>query len=197
MVLPFVNLTGDTSKDHLGRALAYNVLALLSAYPGVRVAAHPDSAVSPVEGALQAARSSGARYVVTGAIARMGDALQVIATLSDSAAGETIWSEAFSSVASDGFDIREDIPRRIYDCVAGFRGVIHDNEGRLSWSKAKASMSEYDYYVQRPIVVLALHAPGRSSGARSVPGGAFPLSGIHFAAPGVGMDLCLDGDVRG
>jgi DNA-binding winged helix-turn-helix (wHTH) protein/TolB-like protein len=159
MVLPFVNLTGDASNDRLGRALAYNVLGLLSAYPGVRVAAHPDSAVSPVGGASQAARPSGARYVVTGAIQRMGDALQVVATLSASAAGETIWSEAFSSVASDGIDIREDIPRRIYDCIAGFRGVIHDSEGRISWSKAPANMNEYDYYFRGQSLYLRSTLP--------------------------------------
>jgi adenylate cyclase len=147
-VLPFANLTGDPTRDYLGRVVAYGVLARLSADPGLRVVAQPDAHALPAAPGSPAAGAAGVRYAVTGAVQQIGENLQVIATVADVVAGETIWSEVFGPIAPDGVEIPEDVPRRIYDAIAGFRGAVRRSEERLSWSRGRADTSEYGYYVR-------------------------------------------------
>jgi adenylate cyclase len=54
----------------------------------------------------------------------------------------------FDSVGGDARLPQEDIARRIYDSLAGFRGAIRVSEERVAWAKSKIRINEYDYYLR-------------------------------------------------
>ena len=95
VVLPFANLTGDANKDYLGRLLAFEVTALLAAYPDLRVVSTPGSANDPTVDVTEAAQATGAQFVIQGSVHRLHDSLRVTATLFDGATRTALWSQMF------------------------------------------------------------------------------------------------------
>jgi TolB-like protein/DNA-binding winged helix-turn-helix (wHTH) protein len=148
VVLPFANLSGDATKDYLGRALASQVSALLGAYPALRVVAASDSNGDLNADARHAARVAGARFAVQGGIHRSGNLLRVTATLYDAADSDVVWSQVFDSTDGDEFGPHQDVARQIYDSLAGFRGAIRRSEERVAWGKSNFKLDEYDYYLR-------------------------------------------------
>ena len=59
-----------------------------------------------------------------------------------------LWSQVFDTAGRDALAPTGDVPRRIYDSLAGFRGQIHRNEERVAWSRPNNSLDEYDYYLR-------------------------------------------------
>jgi len=148
VVLPFANLSGDATKDYLGRALASQVSAFLGAYPAVQVVTASNSAGDLGADAADAVRVAGARFAVQGGVHRNGNLLRVTATLYDAADYEVVWSQVFDSKEGDAFDPHEDVARQIYDSLAGFRGAIRRGEERVAWGKSNFKLDEYDYYLR-------------------------------------------------
>jgi TolB-like protein/DNA-binding winged helix-turn-helix (wHTH) protein len=154
VVLPFGNLTGDATKDYLGRALASQVSAFLGAYPALRVIAASDPPSDLNADAAHAARVAGARFAVQGGVHRSGNLLRVTATLYDAADSEVVWSQVFDSTDGDAFGPNEDVARQIYDSLAGFRGAIRRSEERVAWNKSNFKLDEYDYYLRGHSILL-------------------------------------------
>jgi TolB-like protein/DNA-binding winged helix-turn-helix (wHTH) protein len=148
VVLPFANLSGDATKDYLGRALTSQVSAFLGTYPGLRVVAASDSAGDLNADAAYASRVAGARFAVQGGVHWSGNLLRVTATLYDAAPSEIVWSQVFDSTDGYAFGPHEDIARQIYDSLMGFRGAIRRSEERAAWGKSNFKLGEYDYYLR-------------------------------------------------
>jgi adenylate cyclase len=147
-VMPFDNLTGDSGRDYLGRSISLEVATLLSAYPGLKVVPPPNlsSSTSAAE-SLSLAQSAGARYVIKGGIHLRRDSLRITTTLSDIGTRAVIWSQIFDG--GDGaLGSQEDVPRQIYDSLAGFRGAVQRSEEGIAWRKPSSSLSDYDYYLR-------------------------------------------------
>ena len=148
VVPPFDNLTGDPAKDYLGRSLSLEVATLLSAYPGFTVVAAPDmSGSGSAADVSRAVKSAGVRYVVRGRLHQLRDSLQVTASLDDVDTGAAVWSRVFGGGA-DALEPQEELPRRIYDSLAGFRGAVQRSEERIAWQRASSNLDDYDYYLR-------------------------------------------------
>ena len=143
----FENLTGDPAKDYLGRSLSTEVVALLSAYPGLKIVASADPNGSSSTDSSWATQSVGARYVVRGALHQTRDSLQVTATLYDVGTRAALWSQVFDG-GNGASELQEDVPRQIYDSLAGFRGAIQRSEERTAWQKGNSSLNDYDYFLR-------------------------------------------------
>ena len=154
VVLPFDNLTGDSGKDYLCRSLTLEVATLLSAYPGLKVVSQSD------QSSLAAAR-----YVVGGGLHKLRDSLRVTASLYDAGSHAALWSRVFDGRDDD--PERDDVPRRIYDSLAGFHGAIEQSEERMAWQRSSADLNAYDYYL-RGVSLYSRSAPGEIAEARAV-----------------------------
>jgi adenylate cyclase len=154
VVLPFANLTGDSAKDYLGRALALEVSTFLGAYPGLRLVSTPASVSDPTVAAARVAQVASAQYVVQGGVHLLHDSLRVTVTLYDDSIRTVVWSQVFDPADVDPFGPQEDIARRIYDSLAGIRGQIRRNEERAAWGKPNIRLGEYDYYLRGQSVYL-------------------------------------------
>jgi TolB-like protein/DNA-binding winged helix-turn-helix (wHTH) protein len=148
IVLPFENLSGDPGKDYLGRSLSIEVATLLSAYPGLKVVAQADFSHSASDAdAPWATQSVGGRYGLWGAVHQLRDSVRVTASLYDVGTRAALWSQVFDD-GNDALASQEEIPRQIYDSLAGFRGAIQRSEERIAWQRPSSSLNDYDFYLR-------------------------------------------------
>ena len=158
-VLPFVNLSGDSSMEYLGRAVAFELSTMLGSFPGLRVLSTAAASAGPQGSTVQAARSAGADYVVQGGVHRLRNGLRVTAQLYDGASGTALWSERIDAAGTDPVAMQENIATRIYDSLAGLRGGMRQGEQRLAWSKDAPRLDEFDYYLRGLSLYLRFSVP--------------------------------------
>lgn len=112
VVLPFANATGDPGADYLAVGIADELLHRLSRLrwlmvitPGVRPAV--------VETDIEAGQRLGARYVLTGRLARHDSGFRLSPRLLDTATGQMVWAETFSAPAPQAADALDGIVDRM------------------------------------------------------------------------------------
>ncbi len=147
-ILPFVNMSGDPAQDHYGKAIADDIITVLSRYPTLRVISRMSSFAydKPVR-VQDVGRELQADYVMEGSVRRADGRLRVSAQLIDAATGDHVWADRFDEGGND-IDAQESIGVRIYNVVAGLRGQIRRKEQAQAWAKPDAALEEYDYYLR-------------------------------------------------
>ncbi|QDY98994.1 adenylate/guanylate cyclase domain-containing protein [Nitratireductor mangrovi] len=114
-VLPFRIEAGDPEISYMAEGMAEDIIVGLSNTRWLPVISmnsslqFRDEAISPDA----AGRALGARYVVTGTIARSGSRLRVRAALDDASTNRNIWSRRFDRDFSDMFAMQGEIGNEI------------------------------------------------------------------------------------
>src|SRR5262249_45057793 len=95
-VMPFLNLTGETTQDYLAEGISEELIDRLSRIRWLPVIARNSSFSFP-NGADRAvvSRSLGARYLLEGRFRRDADSFLISAKLVDAANEQTIWAQRF------------------------------------------------------------------------------------------------------
>lgn len=110
-VLPFVNQSGDASRDHVADGLTSDTISQLAKHRWLRVLPRATSAGyrdrSDVISALRT--ELGVAYVVDGAVRLDGDRLRVNVSLTDTATGLNRWAERYDRQTEDLFDVLDEI----------------------------------------------------------------------------------------
>jgi adenylate cyclase len=147
-ILPFANLSGDPAQDHYGKAVADDIITVLSRYPTLRVVSRMSSFAydRPVR-VQDVGRELDADYVMEGSVRKADGRLRVTAQLIDAASGDHVWADRFDEGGND-IEAQESIGVRIYNVVAGLRGQIRRKEHAQAWAKPEAALEEYDYYLR-------------------------------------------------
>lgn len=98
VVLPFVNATGDGDLNYLGEGIADELMHRLSRLRWLMVIAQ---GILPAasETIADAARRLGARYALTGRLARTVNGFRTSATLTDATSGQVVWARPFAMEA--------------------------------------------------------------------------------------------------
>jgi len=119
-VLPFENLSGDSSQDYFSNGIAEDVITALGRFSNLLVVAK--SASFQFKGRNLAPAEIGrlldARYLVDGSVRRAGDRVRVNAELSEAATGRNVWSQAYDAEVKDIFGVQDDIARRVAAAAA-------------------------------------------------------------------------------
>jgi eukaryotic-like serine/threonine-protein kinase len=113
--LPFVNATGNADVDYLSDGISESLIDSLSRVPELRVISR--NAVfrykrSDID-ALQVGRELNVRAVLTGRIARRGDALSISAELLDTRDNTQLWGEHYDRKVAEILSSEQDIAARI------------------------------------------------------------------------------------
>jgi serine/threonine-protein kinase len=118
-VLPFTNLTPDSSGDYFSDGLAEELNLLLTRVQGLRVVAwHSAAQMRGREEDLREIRERlKVRTVLKGAVRRTGDQVRVTVQLIDTGSGAVLWSDAYSRAMSGMFGLQEEIARAIVDTL--------------------------------------------------------------------------------
>ena len=141
-VLPFVSLSEDPRQELLADGITDNVVNALSKIPRLFVIAR--NSTSAYKGKAvqvkQVSEEFGVRYVLEGSLQSSGDRLRITARLIDGLSGNQVWMERFEGVASDVFDLQDEIALRVLTAVdvkfASSEAMIpkdwHSSSGRQS-----------------------------------------------------------------
>ncbi|HEY4115035.1 MAG TPA: hypothetical protein VGM17_13355 [Rhizomicrobium sp.] len=114
-VLPFVNMSGDRSKDYFSDGMSEELLNDLANLPQLRVAARTSSFVfkGKNEDATTIARRLGVRSVLEGSVREEGSHLRIHAELINGADGYDLWSASFDRDMTDALAVQDEIARAI------------------------------------------------------------------------------------
>ena len=150
-VLPFDNLSGDTSQDFVGDGITENIIAVLSTLPKLFVIARNSSfAYKGKATKVQTiAEQLGVRYVLEGSIQLSGDTLRVTAQLVDALNGRHIWANRYDRVfnAEQLFEIQDEITQKIaaaldVNLVGGQHVALHHQENLETFKLVSQSIAE-------------------------------------------------------
>ena len=115
VVLPFVNIGGDTEQDYFVDGVTESLTTDLSRIPGAFVIARNTAFTfknKPVD-ARAIGRELGVRYVMEGSVQGGGDRIRVNAQLIDTETGAHLWAERFDKPRADIFDMQDEITTRL------------------------------------------------------------------------------------
>ena len=115
VVLPFVNLGGNSEQDYFVDGVTESLTTDLSRIPGAFVIARNTAFTfknKPVD-ARAIGRELGVRYVMEGSVQGGGDRIRVNAQLIDTETGAHLWAERFDKPRADIFDMQDEITTRL------------------------------------------------------------------------------------
>ena len=115
VVLPFTNLSGDTTQDYVGDVLTEELTTSLSRLPGSFVVsrttafAYRDKAMDVKD----IGKELGVRYVLEGSAEKSGQRVRVSARLIDAATGAHLWADQFDANQGEMLEMQDEIVTRL------------------------------------------------------------------------------------
>src|SRR6478735_8489117 len=122
-VLPFVNMSADTSNEPFADGISEELLNVLVKVPGLGVASRTSSfAFKGRElGAGEIAKQLKVSYILEGSVRKAGDKVRITAQLIDAVHDRHLWSETYDRELTDIFAVQGEIANAI---VAALRGEL-------------------------------------------------------------------------
>jgi adenylate cyclase len=114
-VLPFVNMSGDSSQDYFSDGITEDIITEISRISSLFVIARNSSFTYKGRDAKvqEICRDLGVRYVLEGSVRKSGQRIRVTAQLIDGDSGGHIWAERYDRELSDIFAVQDDVTERI------------------------------------------------------------------------------------
>ena len=115
VVLPFVNLGGNSAQDYFVDGVTEGLTTDLSRIPGAFVIARNTAFTfkgKPVD-ARAIGRELGVRYMMEGSVQSGADRIRINAQLIDTETGAHLWAERFDKPRADIFDMQDEITTRL------------------------------------------------------------------------------------
>jgi adenylate cyclase len=115
VVLPFRNLSGDSTQDYVGDVLTEELTTSLSRLPGSFVVsrttafAYRDKAMDVKD----IGKELGVRYVLEGSAEKSGQRVRVSAQLIDAATGAHLWADQFDANQREMLEMQDEIVTRL------------------------------------------------------------------------------------
>ena len=119
-VLPFNNLSQDSSQDSFSDGITVDITTELSKISGLLVINSPSAMnykAHPVD-ATKVANELGVRYVLSGNFRRAGNKLRINAQLIDGLTGVHLWAEKYDREMKEIFDVQDDITAKIVKALS-------------------------------------------------------------------------------
>lgn len=113
VLLPFRNLSGDDERDFLAEGLRIDVQNALTKVSGVFLIAAGSANALRGASAQEAGAGLGVQYALQGTVRTAGNRVRVTAELTDTVAGQVVWSEQFDRTLDDAFELQDEIAARI------------------------------------------------------------------------------------
>jgi len=114
-VLPFDNLSGDSSQDYFSDGITESIITALSNVSNLFVIARNSTFTykgKPVK-VQQVAEELGVRYVLEGSVQKSGDRVRISAQLIDALKGHHLWAEQYERKYGDIFALQDDITENV------------------------------------------------------------------------------------
>ncbi len=146
-VLPFTNVSRETTRDHLAEGLTDDLITELSKVSGLFVVAqHSVSDAREKSRTIQEVASAlGVRYVLEGTLQRDGPRLRINAKLIEAMTGLSIWAEKYDRQYVDLFAVQDDVIGRI---ITALSVKLSKGEQQQLARLPTDNLEAYDYYMR-------------------------------------------------
>ncbi len=118
-ILPLANRSRDADNEYLSDGITEELIAGLSALPGLRVKSF--LAVAPYRGRQMApsdiGRELGVASIVAGSLQRAGERVRITVALTRVADGASLWSRHYDNDMQDIFALQDDVARQVVDAL--------------------------------------------------------------------------------
>jgi adenylate cyclase len=188
-VLPFDNLSGDSSQDYFGDGITENIITALSTVSNLFVIARNSSFTykgKPVK-VQQVAEELGVRYVLEGSVQRSGDRVRITAQLIDALKGHHLWAENYDRNLKDIFTLQDEVTKEI---ITALQVKLTEGEQARLEAKGTDNLKAYLKFMQAREYTLEFNIEGNASARQLAEeaialdpeyGGAYRLLGVtHF-----------------
>lgn len=141
-VLPFDNMTGDTSQDYLSDGISENIISALSGISNLFVIARNSTFTykgKPVK-VQQVSEDLGVRYVLEGSVQKSGSLYRFTAQLIDAIKGNHLWSEKYDRELKDLFMVQDEITKEI---ITALNVELTQGEQARTASKGTDNLEAY------------------------------------------------------
>jgi TolB-like protein len=146
-VLPFTNLSGDTSQDYFSDGITEDIITELSRFSELFVIARNSSfqykGKSP--DIRQVGRELGVHYVLEGSIRRAGERVRITAQLIDAKSGTHRWAERYDRELNDVFAVQDEVARTIVGVLAAH---VNKAEAERTLLKPPSTWQAHDFYLR-------------------------------------------------
>lgn len=114
-VLPFVNMSGDTTQEHFNDGLTFDIMTELSRLAGLFLIGEDSMFTYKSTGAKprEVARELGVKHVLQGTVRKVGNRVRVTAQLIEGSTGRPVWAERYDRTVGDMFDVEDDIAEQV------------------------------------------------------------------------------------
>ncbi len=118
-VLPFANLTGETSKEYFSDGMAGELINSLSHISGLKVPARTSSFAYKGRNvdSRRIAQDLGVATILDGSVQSAGNRIRVTAELVDGRSGYQLWSDSYERPFTDIFKLQDDITAAIVQAL--------------------------------------------------------------------------------
>ena len=141
-VLPFDNMTGDTSEEYLSDGISENIISALSGISNLFVIARNSTFTykgKPVK-VQQVSEDLGVRYVLEGSVQKSGSRYRFTAQLIDAIKGNHLWSEKYDRELKDLFLVQDEITKEI---ITALNVELTQGEQARTASKGTDNLEAY------------------------------------------------------
>jgi TolB-like protein/Tfp pilus assembly protein PilF len=133
-VLPFKNLSGDTSQLYFSDGLTEEVRSALARNNALQVLASTSSetARDHKKDAKDIAKQLGVAFLLEGSVRRAGDIVRISAELTDGKTGFSKWSNTFDRKMTDIFSVQSEIAQTVLKALVATMAVASPAAGGTS-----------------------------------------------------------------
>ena len=164
VVLPFANLSGDTSQDYLADVISDELTTGFSRFRDSFVISRSTAFTykgKPID-VRQIGKDLGVRYVLEGSVQPSGDRVRVHAQLIDTESDTHLWADQFDENRSDLLQMQDAIVTRIAHAI-GIKMVAE----RARWAQTRAANpSAEDLAWRCNAALMRAYTPERDSAYR-------------------------------
>ncbi len=145
-VLPFVNMSADTTQEYFSDGMTESLISDLAQIPGLLVISrnsvfqYKGKAVNPVE----VGKELKVRYILEGSLQRSGDVLRINAQLIETKTGFHVWADKFDKKIQDLFLVQDDISNHIIEELK----IAIAREDSISKPPPTQNIEAYDHYLR-------------------------------------------------
>ena len=143
IVLPFSNLSGDSSQDYFSDGFTEDITTGLARIRGLLVVARNTAFTykGQAVNAQELGRELGVKYVLEGSARQQNGRLRVNAQLIDSASGTHVWAERLDRPMKDIFLVQDSLVNRIVGSVAAH---LRRHESERAMAASDEQLAAYD-----------------------------------------------------
>ncbi len=146
-LLPFVNLSGDSSQDYFADGLVEDLITALSRFKSFAVVSRHSSFAykNRAVDVRQVARELGVRYLLEGSVRLSGERVRVTVQLVDAATGTHHWASSFDGELSQIFEFQDRVTASVVGLVEPQIRRAEIERTRRRWPD---SPQAYDHFLR-------------------------------------------------